>query len=208
MNSNNTTNSNNNINTGIIINGNINIGNTTNVGNNNIPPTNTQQNTSTDKSNNDDSNATGDKTDPIIEGNFTDEVNNMFPCWTIIDGKYYHLDKDKRIDYNVTIDGYVIDSDGAWIQNNSITPPNAIILPYGFQLSAEQIIQNLQYESKLGDLRQEGKDRKHIGIENQIKELQDKIVDIKKNNYANGNYWINIYENKIKELQLEDESLN
>lgn len=200
MNSNNTTNLTNltsNINNGVIINGDVSIGNTSN-------SNNTQQNSSNNQVNSNDNN----KTEPIIEGNFTDKENNIFPCWAIIDGKYYHLDGDKQIDYDTTIDGYKIGADGAWIQDNSVTPPNAIVLPYGFQLSAKQVIEKLQMNSKNDEIKQDTRLEKHEARTAKIKELQDKITDIQNKHINNGDYWIQIYQNEIKELQLEDQNNN
>lgn len=200
LNSNNTTNLTNltnNINNGVIINGNIAIGNNTN-------SNNTQQS----NNNNDEQINSNDynKTEPIIQGKFTDKENNIFPCWAIIEGRYYHLDGDKQIDYNTIVDGYQLGSDGAWLQDNSINPPKAIILPYGFQLNAEQMIEKLQMETKSNNIKQELKSDKHNDRTERIKELQNKIADIQNRHTNNGDYWIQIYQNEIRELQLEDQS--
>jgi hypothetical protein len=177
----------NNINNGIIINGNVNIGNTTN-------------NTSVIQQNN-----------TTINNTSSNDVTNtkktdLFPCWTIIDGKYYHIDKDENIDYDTTIDGYKIGADGAWVQDNSINPPNVVELPYGYKLQARQVIQKLQYQAKSDELRKESKEEKHKYRLQKIQELKDKIKDIDEHNYKNGEELKQKYENEIKEIELEDKN--
>jgi hypothetical protein len=198
INSNNTTNTNviNNVNNGIVINGNVNIGNTTN---NN---TAIQQN----NNNNNDSDTKSGQVSNVPNSDVNNTVNSIYPCWTILNGKYYHINKDKEIDYDKTVDGYVIGTDGAWEQKSSITPPKAIELPYGYKLQALQVIQKLQHEAKLDDLRKESKEEKHQYRMDKIKELQDKIDDIKKHNYNNGQEMLQKYENEIKALEIQDEN--
>jgi hypothetical protein len=179
MNSNNTTTVVNNINNGTIINGNVNIGNTTNINNNNSTTINNTQ---------------------ARENNY----DNLFPCWTIINGKYYHINEDKNIDYNTTIDGYIIGADGAWIQNNSITPPNIKIIPYGTQIDLKQIIDKLEFNAKNDEIKKEVKEEKHQDRMEKIQQLQNEINDIKKRHTNNGEVVIQKYENEIKEIQLED----
>jgi hypothetical protein len=189
VNSNNTTNTSvtNNINNGIVINGNVNIGNTTNT------------NTAIQQNNN---NTSIQTSVPSIDSN--DQINSLYPCWTILNGKYYHINKDKEIDYDKIVDGFVIGADGAWKQYNSIKPPKVVEVPYAYKLQALQVIQKLQHEAKLDEIKNESKEEKHQYRIEQIKELQDKIDNIKKHNYNNGQEMLQKYENEIKALEIED----
>jgi endonuclease V-like protein UPF0215 family len=104
------------------------------------------------------------------------------------------------------VDGYKIGEDGAWIQDNSITPPNAVDIPEGYKSQARPIIQRLQYQAKNNEIKEGIKEDKHKYRLQKIQELKDKIADIDKHNYKNGEELKQKYENEIKEIQLQDKN--
>lgn len=74
------------------------------------------------------------------------EGNSWAIGWTNIDGKWYYFNKNGYMVYGTTIDGYIIGSDGAWIQNNISTKENKTFNSDSFDINV-----SLKYNIHIDD---------------------------------------------------------
>lgn len=130
---------------------------------------NTQTNTSTNSDTNISNNNTNNSNQTI------NDITKMFPCWVLIDGKYYYIDKDMRLLYNTTINGYVLGYDGAWVEDDTMDKPTTSKISKYVELLLRQTIQTQSYAADAEKGKQEAKTRMTYIRQQKINELQDKI---------------------------------
>jgi hypothetical protein len=149
-----------------------------------------------------DTNTKADNSFETVIERTNNDLKSKFPCWVLFDGRYYYFNKDMALEYNTTIDGYELGSDGAWIENGSISKPSVIQTGGVLDSLMRDVIKKQSYAADVEEQKQEAKDRMYFSRQQQINELQTKL-DRLKNGVINEKttLYIKQYEKQLKELQ-------
>lgn len=131
-----------------------------------------------------------------------DDWKNIFPCWLLVDGKYYYINENLGLVYGTTVDGYELDDSVAWIEDDSMNPPTITRVSSSIESLIRQAIQKQSYEAQVAQDRHEIKQEMIYTRQQQINELQAKLNKLKSGVInEKTTLYIQQYEAKIEELK-------
>ncbi|MDR3594161.1 hypothetical protein [Clostridium sp.] len=167
--------------------------------------TNTDANSNYTNTGNAQTNANNSSATTSTSGNTNQGIsdeNKLFPCWVLINGKYYYFNENQEIQYNTTIDSYKLGYDGAWIEDDSMQKPNVIHVSTGLWSAMNQVIQKQKFEAEAHQSMVENHQSMNFERQQKINDLQDEINQIKQKTVDDSaSQKIQKDEAEIKELQ-------
>lgn len=169
----------------------------------NTATTNINANTST-VTNSTSNNVSSNRTNETNAEEVIKDLKKNFPCWLLVNEKYYYFNENMELEYNTTINGYIIGADGAWIADNTMSNPNVTQISDSLELLVRQVIQKQAQDAITAQGKLEAKQRMQFIRQQQINELQAKIDKWENGTYANQadiSLYIEQGKAKIKELQ-------